>query len=346
MIEIAHSAADGTTLRGDPRPHHSLVAQAGFRWSGRARLWYIPNSRDRQPRTETIARLAEQLSAAGLEVTLSIDPAGRQVAEREDDLKDRLERRAERLDDKAGRLDRSAGAAFERADQLASVIPFSQPILAGHHSERRDRNYRDNIARTMDSAVATHRQAEQAARAAAATAAHLARRETAPVTLRRIDRLEVEARDIARKLTPCLTSGKHPKETLPEITCPLCWRDVAVSDGVIVEHGTPSGDYREQLVARAAALNEEIAHWKAHLAALKAAGVKLWGSSDFTVGDLVCYRFGGRHWGKVIRVNKKSLTVAHPGGHGSTITVPWDDVVDRRAADEAAVDPTDGPDGP
>jgi hypothetical protein len=341
MIDIAHSAADGTTLRGDPRPHHGLVQKAGFRWSGRAGLWYIPNSRDRQPRTETIARLAEQLSAAGVEVTVSIDPAGRPVAERESDLKDRLERRAERLDDKAARLDRSAGAAFERADQLASVIPLGQPILAGHHSERRDRNYRDKVARTMDTAVATHRKAEQIAQAAGATAAHLVRRDTAPVTLRRIDRLEVEARDIARKLTPCRTSDKHGKDkTLTEITCPVCWRDVAVIDGVIAEHGAPSDDYREQLEARAAALDEEIAHWKAHLAALEAAGVKLWGSSDFAAGDLVRYRFGGLHWGKVIRVNKKSVTVAHPGGHGSTITVPWDDVVGRQAAGDAALDPS------
>jgi hypothetical protein len=34
---------------------------------------------------------------------------------------------------------------YNRASSMASVIPFGQPILVGHHSERRDRNYRDKI---------------------------------------------------------------------------------------------------------------------------------------------------------------------------------------------------------
>ncbi len=87
----------------------------------------------------------------------------------------------------------------------------------------------------------------------------------------------VEARDIARKLTPCRTSGKHLKDkTEPETTCALCWRDIAVLDGVIVEHGAPSGDYGEQLVARAAVFDEEIAYWKAPPGRSRA----LWGASS------------------------------------------------------------------
>lgn len=35
----------------------------------------------------------------------------------------------------------------EQASKMASVIPFGQPILIGHHSEKRDRNYRKKIQR-------------------------------------------------------------------------------------------------------------------------------------------------------------------------------------------------------
>jgi len=60
---------------------------------------------------------------------------------------------------KESREDR-ARAASQRADQLAAtarkmadVIPFGQPILVGHHSERRDRAYRGRIGAKMDKAV-------------------------------------------------------------------------------------------------------------------------------------------------------------------------------------------------
>jgi hypothetical protein len=35
---------------------------------------------------------------------------------------------------------------------MASIIPFGQPILGGHHSEKRDRNYRDKIHNTYGKA--------------------------------------------------------------------------------------------------------------------------------------------------------------------------------------------------
>lgn len=37
---------------------------------------------------------------------------------------------------------------------MASIIPFGQPILVGHHSEQRDRNYRDRIHNTFGKAFA------------------------------------------------------------------------------------------------------------------------------------------------------------------------------------------------
>ena len=74
--------------------------------------------------------------------------------------RERREARADRLRDWAGKRETSAAANAVRASEMASVIPFGQPILVGHHSERRDRNYRDRIGRTMDRAIEDSRKAE------------------------------------------------------------------------------------------------------------------------------------------------------------------------------------------
>ena len=70
-------------------------------------------------------------------------------------------------------LGASAQAAAEaktlnaRAGAMASVIPFGQPILVGHHSEGRDRRYRSRIARTFERAHEVGQKAQDlAARAA------------------------------------------------------------------------------------------------------------------------------------------------------------------------------------
>lgn len=53
--------------------------------------------------------------------------------------------RIERLRDRADRLSRAGAARVEQATKMADVIPFGQPILVGHHSEGRDRRYREKI---------------------------------------------------------------------------------------------------------------------------------------------------------------------------------------------------------
>jgi hypothetical protein len=78
----------------------------------------------------------------------------------------RREARAERLREWAEKREGKADAAAEAADRMASVIPFGQPTLVGHHSERRDRNYRARIAGEMDYAVEHWRKADSMTRRA------------------------------------------------------------------------------------------------------------------------------------------------------------------------------------
>lgn len=70
------------------------------------------------------------------------------------------EDRKQRLIDLADRMQSASDAAYKRARDMASIIPMGQPILVGHHSEKRDRNYRARIWRTQDRCLELQRKAE------------------------------------------------------------------------------------------------------------------------------------------------------------------------------------------
>lgn len=81
--------------------------------------------------------------------------------------RERRERRAERLRGWAdGRADK-AQAAFGRAEEIASGIPFGQPILVGHHSEGRARRDQARIVNGMRAGIEHSDKAAEHARKAA-----------------------------------------------------------------------------------------------------------------------------------------------------------------------------------
>lgn len=59
--------------------------------------------------------------------------------------RERLEAKAARRREWAASRERHAAGKLAQAHQMADVIPFGQPILVGHHSEKRDRAYRGRI---------------------------------------------------------------------------------------------------------------------------------------------------------------------------------------------------------
>jgi len=231
--------------------------------------------------------VASALRAAGHEVTIDVDETRRSTAEVEADRAAALSGRANRLEARAGRLDASAVAMSGRAREMADAIPFGQPMMPDHHSYGRDRRYRERMGRTMDKAVATGREAKDAARRAASSRAAQEHRLAAPATIRRIAKLEADRRGFERRL-----------ETRPAIV------------------------NREELGVCIAQIDGELDHWRAHLAALAAEGVKLWGPSDFRPGDRV------NESSRVVRVNRKTLTVRHDAfAHaGFTNPLPYDKV--------------------
>lgn len=81
---------------------------------------------------------------------------------------DKRKARIDRLNEAAKRAEIKAHNLFDSSDKMASAIPFGQPILAGHHSEQRDRNYRRKIEKTMEKAVNTYEYAKELRRRAEA----------------------------------------------------------------------------------------------------------------------------------------------------------------------------------
>lgn len=72
----------------------------------------------------------------------------------------KIEARKERMLKRAELCKKLSDLRYERARSMASIIPLGQPILIGHHSETRDRNYRGKIQRNYEKAAELARKAE------------------------------------------------------------------------------------------------------------------------------------------------------------------------------------------
>lgn len=73
--------------------------------------------------------------------------------------RERRERRAERLRGWAGKREQKSAAAFDSARRIADGIPLGQPILVGHHSEKRHRRDIERIDNGMRRGVEHERKA-------------------------------------------------------------------------------------------------------------------------------------------------------------------------------------------
>jgi hypothetical protein len=78
------------------------------------------------------------------------------------------EARRARYEARAEHAEAHAQALHDQAHRMAEAIPFGQPILIGHHSEKRDRNYRERIHNTFGRAFAEYDKAKHYAAKAAA----------------------------------------------------------------------------------------------------------------------------------------------------------------------------------
>ena len=75
--------------------------------------------------------------------------------------RERRERKAERLREWAEKREAKGAQAYERATELGQQIPFGQPILVGHHSEKGHRAHIRRIDSAMSQAVENSSKAER-----------------------------------------------------------------------------------------------------------------------------------------------------------------------------------------
>lgn len=74
--------------------------------------------------------------------------------------------RIERYDALAQNAEKESVSTLERARSMAHAIPFGQPILVGHHSEGRDRRFRNKIHNTFGKGFEQQKKAESYAQKA------------------------------------------------------------------------------------------------------------------------------------------------------------------------------------
>jgi hypothetical protein len=64
-------------------------------------------------------------------------------------FEERRQNRVNYAQTQAAKNDKKAEQLYSSAKKMADCIPFGQPILVGHHSEKRDRNFRKKIHNTF-----------------------------------------------------------------------------------------------------------------------------------------------------------------------------------------------------
>ena len=130
------------------------------------------------------------------------DGKGDVRAERIEAYDTRRAERAQRLSNRAERARALAAALTKRAGERAGCIPFGQPILIGHHSEIRDRNFRAGINLDFARAARLERFAADLAHSARSAATNSAISSDDPAATdklgERIARLK-EQRDLMKK---------------------------------------------------------------------------------------------------------------------------------------------------
>ena len=316
LITITHSRANGTLVESDERIPQAAVEilqawPGNFRWFRSLEQYGVRNTRDKAAATWKINAVAEKLTAAGFEVSIEItEDERRPFAEIEAERNERAAERAEYRTELADKREGEAEAAYEASNRAVEGIPMGQPVLVGHHSQRKHEKALERSRNQLSKSVELSKTAKYHAGRAEAAAHYQEGREDIPTTLRRIDRLEAQERSILRSESNAKagrSSGGWPQDYTPEQV--------------------------EEISGRLAEVREELEYWRAHVAAAEANGLKLWSRADFKKGDWVQRR--GGEWDLVERVNPKSLSLPTAPGWNQR-KLPYSDVIGRRSPEEMA----------
>jgi hypothetical protein len=186
---------------------YQRVKAAGFSWAPKQELFYAPSW---TPEREDFCILL----------------AG-EIGDEDTSLVDRAQAKAERLEDLSDRRAQEAQQARAAVDTIADGIPFGQPILVGHHSERHARKDAQRIENGMRRAVDCWKAAGYWKDRAAGALRQAKYKERPDVRARRIKGLEAEIRQMQSRYTPIFEKpimqqrwdSAHDAEKIPHVYC-------------------------------------------------------------------------------------------------------------------------------
>lgn len=286
-LVLLHDPEEGTMLRTRDRSWNEAIKALRyprFVWSGSRGAWYVQHTANLPFPKYPLESIARQLRAAGATVEVqaaAAESAPLSIAEQEEQRKARAAGKSERYAKYAAAAAKRMLGASERGYNISKRFEFGQPILVGHHSEKRARRDRQRIEDASRKTYEESKKAEYWAQRAEAAEAHAERREDPGVVLRRIERLATELRDIERRI-----------QGAPGF----------VDDRLQIIKPSPA--HKERLEAAAAHVRMQIEHWQNSLGAR---GLRPYGPNDFRLGQAI--------GGSVVRaIGPKSVTVIQ-GSH-------------------------------
>lgn len=157
---------------------YNRVKAAGFKWAPKQELFFAP---------------AWSPAREDLLIELCGD-----IGDEDTSLVQRAEERADRFDGYSEKRMADAERARKAVSEIADNIPFGQPILVGHHSEKHARRDAEKIENGMRKAVKMWRTSQYWTGRAAGAIAHAKYKERPDVRARRIKVIEADKRKVER----------------------------------------------------------------------------------------------------------------------------------------------------
>ena len=170
------------------------VKDTGFRWAPKQKIFIAPAW---NPSAEDIA-----LELAG------------EIGDEDTTLVERADERSERFEDYSSKREAEAHQAHASVDKISERFADGQPIIIGHHSEKRARRDAEKIERGMQKAVKLWDASQYWQDRAAGAIRHARYKELPAVRARRIKGLEAEQRKHTRTVEESEANIRNWKRVL------------------------------------------------------------------------------------------------------------------------------------
>lgn len=146
------------------------------------------------------------------------------------DFSERQERKKARLQKRAEKAKQEADQAYEATDRIAKSIPFGQPILVGHHSERGHRADLERIDRGMRKAIDKNREAEELLRRAEVVGSTGISSDDPEAVAKLGQKLELllQKQDFMKRLNAAWRTAGKPEPYAPEATWEQVQQDAKI----------------------------------------------------------------------------------------------------------------------